>query len=183
MPPFETLAAAFGLANSLLLARRSVWNFPFGMVMVSLYAIVFLEARLLSAVLLQGFFLVTQAIGWWQWRRVADADNQVPVAALTRHERLVVGAGIAALSLTLGLLVSRYTNATAVVHDAVNTSVSVAAQVLTMARRVEAWPLWVVVNILSVGLYASQGLWITTGLYLIFLGLAVWIWWLWRKAA
>jgi nicotinamide mononucleotide transporter len=183
MPPLELVAAAFGLANSLLLARRSVWNFPFGMAMVSLYALVFLEARLLSAVMLQMFFLVTQAWGWWQWRRVANSDDVVPVEALSTAARLAAGAAILALTTALALLTSWIGNAAAVWHDAANTSVSVTAQVLTMARRVEAWPLWVLVNLLSIVLYASQKLWITTGLYVIFLVLALWIWRLWRRAS
>ncbi len=183
MPPLEAIAAAFGLANSLLLARRSVWNFPFGLVMVSLYAVVFLEARLFSAVLLQGFFIATQAWGWHRWRQVADMDDKVPVASLSIRARLAAALFTLALALALGLLTSRFTDAAAPFLDAANTSLSVMAQLLTMARRVEGWPVWVLVNAVSVGLYASQGLWITTGLYCVFLVLALWIWQLWRRAA
>jgi nicotinamide mononucleotide transporter len=155
MPPLEALAAAFGLANTLLLARRSVWNFPFGLVMVSLYAVVFLEARLFSAVLLQGFFIATQLWGWRKWRQVADRNDTVPVKGLSTGTRIGAGAATLAFALLLGLLTSRFTDAAAPFLDAGNTSLSITAQLLTMARRVEAWPLWVLVNAVSVGLYAS----------------------------
>ncbi|GGI78592.1 transporter [Polymorphobacter multimanifer] len=183
MPPLEALAAAFGLANSLLLARRSVWNFPFGLVMVSLYAVVFLEARLFSAVLLQGFFIATQVWGWREWQQVAGRDDKVPVSGLSSRARLGAAAATLALALLLGLITSHFTTAAAPFLDAGNTSLSITAQLLTMARRVEAWPLWVVVNAVSVALYASQGLWIPTALYCVFLVLALRIWQLWRRAA
>lgn len=182
MPPIELVAALLGLANIVLLARRSVWNFPFGLAMVSLYAWVYLDARLLSAVLLQGFFLATQAWGWWQWRNVAVGDV-VPVRGLLASTRWLVGAGTILLAILLGFLTSRYTDAAAPFLDAANTSLSMTAQILTMVRRVEAWPLWIVVNLLSLVLYSSQGLWITTGLYLLFLLISVWSWIAWRRAA
>lgn len=182
MPPIELFAALLGLVNIVLLARRSVWNFPFGLAMVSLYAKVYLDARLLSAVLLQGFFLVTQAWGWWQWRRVA-VDDVVPVRRLLASTRLLVAGGTLLLAMALGLLTSQNTDAAAPFLDAANTSLSMTAQILTMVRRIEAWPLWIVVNLLSLVLYSSQELWITTGLYMVFLLIAVWSWIAWRRAA
>ena len=46
MPPLEPVAVVFGLANIGLLVRRSIWNFPFAIAMVSLYAVIFFEQRL-----------------------------------------------------------------------------------------------------------------------------------------
>lgn len=182
MPPLELVAALFGLANLVLLARRSVWNFPFGLAMVSLYALVYWDARLLSAVLLQGFFLVTQAWGWWQWRRVA-VDAVVPVRRTGVAARLGMAGLTLLLALALGLAASRFSDAAAPFLDAANTSLSMTAQVLTMMRRIEGWPLWIAVNLISLLLYSSQELWITTGLYLVFLLISVWSWIEWRRAA
>ncbi len=183
MPPLEALAAVFAIANIILLARRSVWNFPFGLAAVSIYLIVFIDTKLLSAALLQGFFILTQAWGWWQWRRIADDDDKVAVATLSTLCKVRIAAATAASALLLGLLTSRHTDAAVPWLDAANTSLSATAQLLTMGRRVEAWPLWVIVNLLSIGLYASQALWITTALYGVFLLISVWSWWLWRRAA
>lgn len=182
MPPLELVAALFGLANLVLLARRSVWNFPFGLTMVSLYALVYWDARLLSAVLLQGFFLVTQAWGWWHWRRVAVADV-VSVERTGWAARLGVAGVTLAVALALGFAASHFSDAAAPFLDAANTSLSMTAQMLTMLRRIEGWPLWIAVNLISLALYSSQGLWITTGLYLLFLLISTWSWIAWRRAA
>lgn len=46
MNPLEPVAVALGLINITLLVRRSIWNFPFGIAMVALYAVIFFRARL-----------------------------------------------------------------------------------------------------------------------------------------
>ena len=61
--PIEITAFFLGIANIVLLARRSIWNYPFGIVMVSLYACVFYGAKLYSDVILQVFFFVVQIYG------------------------------------------------------------------------------------------------------------------------
>ena len=60
MNPVELAAAALGLINVALVARRSLWNYPFGIAMVALYFFVFADAKLYSDALLQIFFLVIQ---------------------------------------------------------------------------------------------------------------------------
>ena len=42
----EWVAASFGVINIALLIWRTVWNYPFGMIMVALYIFVFWEKRL-----------------------------------------------------------------------------------------------------------------------------------------
>jgi nicotinamide mononucleotide transporter PnuC len=63
MSPLELVAAALGLANIILIARRTILNYPFGIAMVLLYAVVFAQTRLYSAALLQLFFLGSQIYG------------------------------------------------------------------------------------------------------------------------
>ena len=36
--PIEIIAVCLGILNITLLIRRSIWNYPFGILMVSLYA-------------------------------------------------------------------------------------------------------------------------------------------------
>lgn len=182
MSPLELTAAALGLVNIVLIARRSLWNYPFGVVMVCLYAFVFWQARLYSAAGLQVFFLVSQLYGWWYWRRTTDGSAPVPVRELSARGRWLAAVAGSLGTLVLGLFMSRLTNAAAPWADAGNAAWSMVAQLLTDRRQVESWPLWIGINILSVGLYASQGLLATAALYAIFLCIACWGWSEWRRA-
>lgn len=183
MSPLELTAAALGLVNIVLIARRTVLNYPFGIVMVVLYAVVFARARLYSAAGLQGFFLASQLYGWWYWRRSHTGTGPVPVATLPRREAAAFAAAGVAGTLALGLAMSRLTDAAAPWWDAGNAAWSMVAQLLTDRRHVESWPLWIAIDGLSVWLYASHGLPATAALYAVFGGLAAWGWIEWRRAA
>ena len=178
----EALAALCGLLNIALLARRSVWNYPFGMAMVAIYAGIFISARLYAVAGLQLFFFLAQVIGLWAWWRAPAAAGEVAVRAMPARWWPAVMAGGVAGSAGLALLL-RQTDAAAPWADGTVAAFSLVAQLLTNGRYVESWPLWVGVNLLSVGLYASQMLWLTAGLYVVFLGIALWSWRLWARAA
>jgi nicotinamide mononucleotide transporter len=183
MSPLELIAAALGLANIVLIARRTVLNYPFGIAMVLLYAILFAQTRLYSAALLQIFFLGSQLYGWWYWRQSHVGTGPVPIDRLgLRGLWLAAGSGIAG-TILLGLAMSRLTDAAAPWWDAANAAWSMVAQILTDRRLVESWPLWVAIDALSIGLYASQGLIATAILYAVFLCIALWGWFSWRRAA
>ena len=183
MSPLELIAAALGLANVVLIARRTTLNYPFGIAMVVLYAIVFAQARLYSAALLQVFFLGSQLYGWWYWRQSATGVGPVPVDRLSPRGWVWTGAGGIAGTILLGLVMSRLTDAAAPWLDAANAAWSMVAQILIDRRLVESWPLWVAIDVLSIWLYAGQGLMATAMLYVVFLGIAIWGWISWRRVA
>jgi nicotinamide mononucleotide transporter len=175
--PVEWIAAALGLANIAPLVRRSVWNYPFGMAMVALYAVVFFEARLYGEAGLQVFFFAAQAWGWVLWVRAArngsGGDSQVPVRWLSNLSRLVWLTATAALALNLGWVMHRFTNASLPYADAAIAGASIAAQILLGFRRIENWVLWIAIDVASVAVYVTKGLWPTAGLYVVFLGMSV----------
>lgn len=177
MNPVEWIAAALGLANIALLVRRSVWNYPFGMAMVALYAVVFFDARLYGEAGLQVFFFAAQAWGWALWVRAArngsGGDSQVPVRWLSNLSRLVWLTATAALALNLGWVMHRFTNASLPYADAAIAGASIAAQILLGFRRIENWVLWIAIDVASIAVYVTKGLWPTAGLYVVFLGMSV----------
>lgn len=177
MNPLEWLAAALGVVNIALLVRRSVWNFPFGMAMVALYVVVFREARLYGEAGLQVFFFAAQGWGWWLWVRAGGEDDQatgrVPVRWLDPLSRAVWVAATAALSLNLGWVMHRFTDAAMPYADSAITGASIAAQILLGLRRVENWALWILIDVAAISVYLVKGLYPTAALYGLFLGLSV----------
>jgi nicotinamide mononucleotide transporter len=183
MSPIEIIAVVLGVANILLVAKRSIWNFPVALVMVALYARIFWDAKLYSDAGLQGFFFAVNLYGWWSWHANKVDAGEVVVERLTRSALFAwVGGSIIAV-LGWGTIMMRLTDASLPYADASVAMLSVAAQLLMTWRRLENWYWWIVVNIISVGLYAVKGLYLTTGLYALFLILAVWGLLNWRKSA
>ena len=78
--------------------------------------------------------------------------------------------------------VDTYTDADLAYWDAATTVMSLVAQFLQARKILECWALWIVVDVLAVGIYAYKGLYITTILYTVFLGLATWGYLEWRRS-
>jgi nicotinamide mononucleotide transporter len=173
MSEVEWVAAGLGVINVALVVRRSVWNYPFGLLMVALYFFVFLEARLYSDALLQVFFFVVQVYGWVNWVKARNAAGEVPVGRLTSRERAGWIGGTALASLVWGLGMARYTDAAAPIIDAFIAGTSISAQILMARRRIENWAAWILVDAVAIGLYFSRHLYPTSALYFLFLLLSV----------
>lgn len=173
MTAVEILAALLGVVNVLLVVRRSIWNYPFGLAMVALYFFVFWDARLYSDALLQIFFIFINLYGWWNWSRAAKVDDGVAVGWMGRRAQALWLGGTIIAVLVWGTLMARFTDAAAPMADATVAGLSVAAQCLQSLRRVESWLLWIAVDVLAIGLFASRGLGVTAALYMLFLVLAV----------
>ena len=174
MSPIEAIATLLGLANVTLVVRRSLWNYPFALGMVTLYAWIFLQARLYSDALLQGFYFAVNGYGWWNWQRAKAAVGEVPVVRLGNAARLGWAAGAAIAALGWGALMHRVTDAAYPWWDGTIAVLSIVAQVLQSRRAWECWPLWIAVDLLAIPLFLVKGLWLTAGLYCVFLALSVW---------
>jgi nicotinamide mononucleotide transporter len=169
----EYAAALLGVANVVLVVRRSIWNYPFALAMVTLYLFVFWDAKLYSDALLQIFFFVLNVYGLANWLRSRREAGEVVVTTLSGRERALWIAGTLAASLAWGWVMMRFTDAAAPIWDALIAGLSVSAQLLLARRCLENWALWIAVDLIAIPLYWSRGLGPTALLYMLFLGLAV----------
>jgi len=179
----EAIAAALLLANVWLVARRSLWNYAFGIAAVTLYAAVFWDARLYAATGLQLLFLGLNLYGLFNWRRAQTQSGEVRVSSLPRHMLAISFVVIALLTALIALLLARTTDAQMPLWDSANTATALAAQWWQALRKTDTWLFWILVNIGSIGLYATQGLWFTTASYAVLLLMAVHGWREWRRVA
>ncbi|MFN5904176.1 MAG: nicotinamide riboside transporter PnuC [Novosphingobium sp.] len=164
----EWVAAGLGVINIALLVFRSQWNFAFAIASVSLYVFIFFNSRLYAESGLQVFFILANVWGWLVWRRSLNAredESRVAVRWLDWRSRIVWLTVTVALSLNLGWLMHKYTNAAMPFADSAIAGASVAAQILLGYRRIENWVLWIAIDVAAVLLYIDRGLYPTAGLY------------------
>ena len=176
----ELAAAALGLLNVVLLVRRSVWNFPAAMAMVTLVGITLFEARLYAETGLQLFFFVVNGWGWYLWHAAREGEaEQVPVGWMGRQARIGWATVTVVLSLTLGWVLHRFTDAALPFADSAIAGASITAQLLLSLRRIENWVLWIAIDVASVALYIDRALYFLAALYVVLgimsvLGLRAW---------
>lgn len=182
--PLEIAANVVMTVSIVLAGRNNVHSWWLGVVGCAMFAALFYSVKLYADVALQLFFIVTCFIGWLRWLRGA-AGGALPISR-ARPAALgwMVGVGIAATA-AYGLMLQAYTNAYAPFIDSAVLMFSIVAQLLLMGRRLDTWPFWLLVNTISVPLYASRGLHLTALLYAAYWlnALVSWVFWQRQMAA
>lgn len=182
----ELWAFALALGGVVLTARVSPWGWPPTIVASALYGWLFFEHRLYGDAALQLFFIAVSAWGWRAWLRTTPADASragYGVRSLDARVTRRLALALVACWAALGALLARFTDTDVPWFDAAPTAGSVFAQVLLARKFVQAWVLWIGVNLIAVALFASKSLWLTAVLYLIFVALSVAGWRRWRQLA
>jgi len=180
--PLELAANAFTAAAILLAGRNNVHTWWTGIIGCVLFGLLFAQSRLYADVLLQAFFVATGILGWWRWLHGRNGAPLPITHAGWRSLAWMVPVGIAATA-AYGALLHSYTDAYAPFIDSAVLVFSVIAQLLMMQRRIENWPVWLIVNTIAVPLYYSRGLVLTSILYAGFWINAIVSWWWWRRLA
>lgn len=179
--PLEIAANGVTTISILLAGRNSVHTWWTGIGGCALFIVVFGQAQLYADASLQVFFIAASAVGWWHWLHGGRDRQPLPIRRISRSAFLLSAATGGAAAVGYGALLHVWTDAYAPFLDSMVLSFSVLAQVLLMQRRLENWPVWLLVNTLAVPLFASRGLYVTATLYAVYWVNALVSWRHWLK--
>ena len=178
----EIIAVVFGVVAIWLASKGEVVNFAIGLVNCVLYGILFGREGLYSGMILQGIYFVINLYGLYSWRKPkAETDKELKVMWLTVKESLVVVAVIAVTGVLWGmgvkygarLLPENIQEPQYPLVDAILTTASVVAQILLTRKKIDNWVIWVIVDVVYIGLFLMVGMYWTAGLYVVYTGIAV----------
>jgi nicotinamide mononucleotide transporter len=178
----ETIAAIAGAVSVFLSARQNIWSWPTAIVNVSLYSFIFYRSGLYSDMGLQVVYLTLSVYGWYQWLHGGAGHTPLKVSRATSRTWLVSGL----LALVFWLLLWRLTAGLPGVSlpwlDSGLTTLSLVAQWMMTRKILENWILWIIADIVYVPMYLYKELYVTAGLYAVFLVLAVMGFVQWRRS-
>jgi len=178
----ELLAVVLSLGMVWANMRVNPVAWPLAIISSMLYLLLFADSKLYGEASLQVMFVVLAAWGWWQWLRGHASDGRaLRVQVLSPRQRLAVASATLAAWPLLGWLLASSTDSDVPYLDALPTVGSIAGQLLLGRKYLENWPVWLVVNLVSVGLFAYKALWLTALLYAVFAVLSVLGWRAWRR--
>jgi nicotinamide mononucleotide transporter len=178
----ELIAFVLAIAMVVFNIRVNPLGWPLACVSSLLYFALFWNSRLYGDASLQIFFAVIALWGWWQWLRGTLPDGSaLRVRTLGRRGHAWVVFALAMAWPATGLFLKHYTDTDVPWWDAFPTAASVIGQWLLGRKYLENWIAWIVVNVVSVGLFAYKGLWLTVILYAIFVAMSVVGWRAWRR--
>ncbi|MFO0943539.1 MAG: nicotinamide riboside transporter PnuC [Pirellulales bacterium] len=183
----ELIAAILGAVSVYFYIIRNHWSWPVGLAQVILFVAVFAQAKLYADMILHLVYTVLQLYGWWQWSKsrlpqvqtCASELNDSPQQLAIQVRRLsplgnVIACSVGLLmTLVYTYLLLKFTDASLPLADCFVSSISIVAQCLLAWRYLENWLYWIVVDVAAIALFAYKQLWFTTGLYGLFLVMAV----------
>jgi len=168
----EIIAAALAVAYLLLAIRQRIECWAAAFVSSCLYVWVLFTARLYMESLLNAFYAAMAVYGFWQWRRGSEGT----ALAVSRWPllRQAAGAwGVLALSVLSWYFLRRFTPAAWPFVDSMVTWSSVFATFLVARKVYENWHWWLVIDSVSLCLYFTRHLYLTTLLFALYLMLIV----------
>lgn len=167
----ELLGFITGGACVWLTVRSSVLNFPVGIANSAFFLVLFAYASLWSDAALQIVFIALGFLGWWRW--VRPGRVQVHAIRWASMQTALVCVAFVVVATPVLTVVLRAADDSAPFWDALTTALSLAAQWLLNAKRVQTWWFWIAADVIYVPLYAFKHLTLTAAIYLVFLGMCV----------
>jgi nicotinamide mononucleotide transporter len=189
MSLLELVATLSGLGATWYAARENIITWPFALINAVLFFLLFYQVNLYSAMVLQVFFFGNAVYGWKNWRRDAAGEKK-PVTLLTHKSRVWWLVVIFAGMIILGAVMSRIhlwlpdyfpQKAQFIYTDAMIAVMSIAASILLARLKFENWILWILIDLLSIAMYAMRGVMLVSLQYLIFLFMASYGLMNWKK--
>ncbi len=168
----EVLGFVTGAWGVWLTVKRNIWNWPIGILNNGFFLILFVRAHLFADSSLQVVYLVLEVLGWYWWLRGGTGKTELPISRTGPRAALSLAAilVVATAGMTVGL--ARVDDA-APFWDALTTVLSLIAQYMLTRKLLENWTVWILADIVYVGLYAAKGLPLTAVLYALFLAMCV----------
>lgn len=180
MNTLEIIGALFGIAGVWLTVKEKLWCFPVGIINVVITAYLVFKLKLYADTLQQVVYFILLIIGWINWSKI-DKATSVKISFLTSRERLICLVVFVEGSVIMYLSLKNYTDAALPFWDSTGTIICFIAQYLIAKKKIENWLLWMVANVMYIGIFYAKGMEYYSLLSLVYLVQAFAGWNLWRK--
>jgi nicotinamide mononucleotide transporter len=169
MDYFEIFAATVGLLYIWLEYRASVWLWLVGIILPLCYIYIFYNSKFYAGMGINVYYFVICLYGWLKWSFWKNkGEEELKITHVPKEMILRLFAVFVFAFVVLFYLLYNYTDSPVALGDSFVTALSLVGMWMLAQKYAEQWCVWIVVNIVSTGLFVRQGLYPTGALYLIF---------------
>lgn len=179
----EVLGVLFGLISVWYAKKNNIWVYPTGMISTAIFVYLLLKWSLLGDMLINGYFFVMSAYGWYYWTRKKEEVYVNPISTTVRKEYITSAAlfiGSLLFVYWIYVLFDKWNDWTAYV-DTFTTAIFFVGMWLMARRKIENWIFWIIGDFISIPLYFYKGLTLTSIQYIIFTVIAIYGYRSWKK--
>ena len=174
----ESAAVFFSILYVVLAVKESILCWGAAAISVILYIYICYTAQLYPETGLQVFYLLMSFYGYHQWNK---NDSTLKIQQWTTTKHLLILLLGASLTFLMGFYFTIYTNAAMPLVDSFTTVFSVFATYMVTKKVLGNWLYWIVIDIVSVYLYFSRDLHLTSLLFIMYTVIAIFGYFSWLK--
>ena len=181
MSPLEIFGVLAGAVCVLLAAKENILTWPIGIINNVLFCVMFWRNKLYADATLQIFYIGISIYGWWRWSHAEEGSGTQKVRSTPK-----VVAWVLLMISTVGWVViyqvlHRFTDSNVPAGDSLVTVLSLTAQYMAGRKMIENWILWIVVDVISIGIYIYKHLYLTSLLSAAFIVMCVMGYQAWKQ--
>lgn len=164
----EIIAVVFSLISVILTIKNNILCWYTGIIGIIFYSIIFYQNHLLSNMWLQGLFIIQSIFGIVNWNK----PIKYPIKWVGKQNRIIVFS-ITSLICIIIYIITKSFGGNMPYLDSITTSLSIMAMVLMAYRKIDSWILWILVDIIFIWFFYTNGLFLSSFIYFIFLLLSI----------
>jgi nicotinamide mononucleotide transporter len=165
----EPTAVILAIAYLLLAVKQSISCWFAAFFSCLLYLFLMYSAGLYMEAGLQIFYCIMAVYGWMQWRKYLPGNSKFLVQTWNRNQHIKAISLIFLLALISGWALKNFTNATLPFIDSMTTWGAIVTTYMVAKRLLENWIYWFVIDTISIFLFYSRGLFLTSLLFFVYL--------------
>lgn len=173
----ETASVFASFGATWLCTRQVRLNYAFGVAATLMLSVVFYQANLLGSMILNMYLVPTVVYGYFIWGK----DSQTRPVEHVKPKNALIYLAVTAITWAGAVLLIKAFNGTLSTLDGWLLIGSILAQFLLDRKKIETWIIWALVNVISVYVYMSAGLYLLAGQFAFFLANSFFAWFAWRK--
>ncbi|MEC7863728.1 MAG: nicotinamide riboside transporter PnuC [Bacteroidota bacterium] len=173
----ESAAVLFSTIYVILAAKQNIWCWACASISVILYIYICFTAQLFPETGLQIFYLFMAAYGYYNWKKLEEFG--IIQWSASKHLLLILFGAI--FTFLIGFYFTTYTSAKMPIIDSFTTVFSIIATYMITKKVLGNWLYWIVINLVSIHLYFSRDLHLTSLLFMMYTIIAIFGYFSWMK--
>lgn len=184
----EIIAVLFGIFSVWYARKENILVFPFGIANVSIYIYICFVSQLFANAGINIVYLISNIFGWYMWTRSGKDDETLQITRNNKKQNVISWISVVFIYVSVFFILrwvnqgdTEYLDSYLPWIDSFNTAFFLVATILMAFKKLESWIFWIIGDIVSIPIFASQGLYFTSIQYSVFLVLAILGWREWKK--
>ena len=177
----EIFAVSSAISYLILAAKEDVRCWYAALFSSLLYMYIMYTAGLIMESFLQIFYICMAIYGWYIWSNKINVEQELKITSWKKQYHLYAIITVTLLAIISGFLLEKYTQAALPFLDAFTTWGAIITTYMVAKKIIENWIYWFVIDSISIYLFISRELYLTSLLFFIYLIIIIFGYRSWMK--